>query len=443
MALKVTIMPLDIDADAKPTIQTIDKEEITIGRLPSNDIVLNRPEVSGIHARLRVDTVSVPNQSKLFITDLGSSNGTMVEKNPLRPRVEVAMLSNERIFIGNFVIKPVIEVESLVSTEAFSIPEGTTEMRRNYLAEALKEYEEKSNAEEDSEEIEERIERFTEERAVGNGAPFSHSASSHVPQEPSVSVSTSASISALFSSAHTADKHTSSEEEEETYSQYNEEDSLSDEGGDTSESLYPTVGTTLSDVGIVSQYPIMEEKPDTSSHVFSAKQSLPSSENQSNGMSFKVKVEGGDILSYNFTAAAFATLRGKVMHKGMPLSGVIVSALNHKVFTDAEGNFEFPKVLEGTEYVLSFEKEKFVFEPSELKGKLELDVSPLTSYATQLFSISGVVSHHGKPLSGVTVDGGPLGTVLTGPDGRYTFENVPEGQEYNLTLSKEGYAFIK
>jgi pSer/pThr/pTyr-binding forkhead associated (FHA) protein len=59
--------------------------ELKIGRLPSNDIVLNDPTVSKYHAILRIDKAGVT------LTDLNSTNGTFVNGN----RVEDSIQLNE------------------------------------------------------------------------------------------------------------------------------------------------------------------------------------------------------------------------------------------------------------------------------------------------------------------------------------------------------------
>ena len=66
---------------------------------------------------------------------------------------------------------------------------------------------------------------------------------------------------------------------------------------------------------------------------------------------------------------------------------------------------------------------------------------PLIFHATELFIISGIIGHRGKGLPGVTVDGGILGTTVTDQSGRYEFTDVPEGTEFSLTASKDGYVF--
>jgi len=55
----------------------LDRERITIGRRPDNDLCLPRPAVSGAHAAL----VTILADS--FLEDLGSTNGTLVNGSPI------------------------------------------------------------------------------------------------------------------------------------------------------------------------------------------------------------------------------------------------------------------------------------------------------------------------------------------------------------------------
>ncbi len=500
MAIKVTVMPLDIDPDSKPLVQILEKEEFTIGRLPSNDIVLNRPEISGIHARLRLESSYGSDQGKLYITDLGSSNGTMVEKNPLRARVEVAMQPNERIFIGNYVIKPAFHQSEL--TESSSVEKekdssGSSAIRRNYLSDALKEYEEGKENLDRSKEIEERIDRFAEERAVANGvSPSSSFLSSMMDKaNPLDEGESNLGLNAMFGhekkevealspfgsgSFKNIDEESDMNNEETFESKKNDfavSQSSNENGFDRAASTQEQNMTrelarnfripTKDEVAETIPEPVtqqvtkplaepeVQEEPtkesieakvadSTESEVTDAKPIQVSKENVQDNLSIKVKVDGSDVRSFDFNAAAYTPVAGRVLHKGSPLMGVKVKLENFgEIETASDGTFVFPKVLEGTEYKVSLEKAKFELQPSEFRGISGLNNKDIECIATQLFSISGVINHNGKPLGGVVVDGGVLGKTTTADDGSYIFKNVPEGKEYNLTLSKDGYAFAK
>jgi len=63
--------------DASPVEVPLDKERVTIGRRPDNDLCLPHPAVSGEHAAV----VTILADS--FLEDLGSTNGTLVNGKPV------------------------------------------------------------------------------------------------------------------------------------------------------------------------------------------------------------------------------------------------------------------------------------------------------------------------------------------------------------------------
>ena len=108
MSLNLTVMSLDFDSFTGPRVNKFTKNEVTIGRMPNNDLVLNAPDVSAQHARLRIVDNAFNGQTKLFINDLGSTNGTHIGSVRLASHIDIAVAPNERIRIGNFLIKPTI-----------------------------------------------------------------------------------------------------------------------------------------------------------------------------------------------------------------------------------------------------------------------------------------------------------------------------------------------
>ncbi len=78
----------------------LDKERVTIGRKGHNDIQIDNLAVSGEHALI----VTILNDS--FLEDLGSTNGTLVNGNPVKKHI---LLNNDTIEIGKYKFKDVTE----------------------------------------------------------------------------------------------------------------------------------------------------------------------------------------------------------------------------------------------------------------------------------------------------------------------------------------------
>jgi pSer/pThr/pTyr-binding forkhead associated (FHA) protein len=74
----------------------LDKERVTIGRKPQNDIQIENLAVSSEHARI----VTILNDS--FLEDLGSTNGTLVNGNPIKKHI---LQNNDMIEIGKYMLK--------------------------------------------------------------------------------------------------------------------------------------------------------------------------------------------------------------------------------------------------------------------------------------------------------------------------------------------------
>ncbi|HEX9686704.1 MAG TPA: FHA domain-containing protein [Burkholderiales bacterium] len=79
----------------------LDKERITIGRRPQNDIQIENLAVSGEHACI----VTILNDS--FLEDLGSTNGTLVNGNPIKKHI---LQNNDVVEIGKYKMKYVVEL---------------------------------------------------------------------------------------------------------------------------------------------------------------------------------------------------------------------------------------------------------------------------------------------------------------------------------------------
>ena len=84
------------------------KERTTIGRKPHNDIQIDNLAVSGEHAVI----VTILNDS--FLEDLGSTNGTVVNGNPIKKHF---LQNNDVIELGKYKLKFVGEAAPAVSAE--------------------------------------------------------------------------------------------------------------------------------------------------------------------------------------------------------------------------------------------------------------------------------------------------------------------------------------
>jgi predicted component of type VI protein secretion system len=78
----------------------LDKERIMIGRRPSNEIQIENLAVSGEHACI----VTILNDS--FLEDLGSTNGTLVNGNPIKKHI---LQHNDVIEIGKYKLKYIVD----------------------------------------------------------------------------------------------------------------------------------------------------------------------------------------------------------------------------------------------------------------------------------------------------------------------------------------------
>ncbi|HKQ26377.1 MAG TPA: FHA domain-containing protein [Burkholderiales bacterium] len=89
---------------------TLNKERSTIGRKPHNDIQIDNLAVSGEHAVI----MTILNDS--FLEDLGSTNGTLVNGQPVKKHF---LQDNDVVEIGKYKLKYVNEVPATMSQAEF------------------------------------------------------------------------------------------------------------------------------------------------------------------------------------------------------------------------------------------------------------------------------------------------------------------------------------
>jgi pSer/pThr/pTyr-binding forkhead associated (FHA) protein len=84
-----------------------DRPTITMGRKPNNDLAFNRPEISGNHAAFLFEN------NDYYVTDLGSTNGTLLNGAQLVAREKYKLQDADVITIAPYTIQFVMEVESM------------------------------------------------------------------------------------------------------------------------------------------------------------------------------------------------------------------------------------------------------------------------------------------------------------------------------------------
>jgi len=101
--------------ESEPRELFFDKEEVTIGRLPNDDISLNKSNVSKQHARI------VMREGKHFIIDRKSTNGTFV--NGKRISAPVSLKTGDKIFVGDYSMTFLLpEAKGVIKDSAAPVP---------------------------------------------------------------------------------------------------------------------------------------------------------------------------------------------------------------------------------------------------------------------------------------------------------------------------------
>jgi hypothetical protein len=147
-------------------------------------------------------------------------------------------------------------------------------------------------------------------------------------------------------------------------------------------------------------------------------------------------------------AASFNGLSGTVTNMvDEPVSGAVVK-LNENIqaTTGADGKYSFATVSPGV-YSIIVSAASYMDSTTSFTANadavswLPLKTGDYTGVAVK--DVSGTVTSDGTLLAGVTVtikkNGTTAGMATTGSTGSYTITNVPSGNGYTVTASKEGY----
>ncbi len=115
---------------------SISHDEMIMGRDPSAEICLSDSGVSRHHAKV------LKQKGEVFIEDLGSSNGTVINGKKIKPKIPVRLAKEDMVRMGNWILKflPAGELEILVYGhlgDAAHTDPLTETYNKRYLMEAL------------------------------------------------------------------------------------------------------------------------------------------------------------------------------------------------------------------------------------------------------------------------------------------------------------------
>ncbi|MDM7327257.1 MAG: FHA domain-containing protein, partial [Thermosynechococcus sp. Uc] len=96
LRLTYLLMPATQVVEQTRPLQLRDRQQIRLGRDPSNDMVLDHPVVSRFHARLYLE------EGQWYIVDLDSANGTFINNQRLEPRKPVPLPTGALVRIGPY-----------------------------------------------------------------------------------------------------------------------------------------------------------------------------------------------------------------------------------------------------------------------------------------------------------------------------------------------------
>ena len=493
MAIQLTIMSIDFDSFEEPVTKTFHKSEITLGSDDANDIVLDRSEISRSHAKILCKVNGNGHTPSLYITDLGSTNGTLVERDSIRPGVEIPLKNHQRVVIGSYLIKPIFVPDS-EKPESESRKEEVTQdapVHAEPATGSIAAMAAQKKAEEPEEAPVSTEALFEKEKAVVREAERAPTPAAEPAQPVRAAKPTNESnqhkqelerLEKVATPVATPSQPVAPAPRAEPTRPVVPTPSV--EPTSPAEPVRPSMAKAVLHVPSairirldgksVEGVKIVAKKLVTFRGLIHCSGGAVPGVKISAGKygdttsaadgSFQIKdiVEGDQLTlafaqeGYRFrdfhgpvvnevpvtiVATKLHTLRGRIAHKGSGLGGVLVDAgVVGKTLTGADGGFEFRSITAGTEYVLTVSKDRFQIESATAKGTVDKDVD-LKFTARELFAISGFVIHNGTPLAGVEVECINFGKTVTDSTGKYVFENVPEGEEYAIVAHKEGFAF--
>lgn len=445
MAIQVTIMSIDFDSFEEPITEIYADDEITVGSAPINHVVLDKPEISPHHVRLKTYRNGSP-QPSISVLDLGSAAGTLLERELLPAGKETILLPNQRIIVGSYLLKP-----TYVEVPAGAQANETVSMLLNAIESTPSEAVVVDAAEEAA--SEETATEISAQDAVEVIAS----------PEPTVKTKRRSTRNNLESETKSVETEVvvSEGEAPETPARAEFEGLLvvhlngaPDQNLDFEAArllrltgrivrrgealpgvLLASIGngsTHTDDKGEFNFYDVLENTAlGVTAQKVGYEFDLPSA----------AEAPLVDNSTMEIVAHKLHTLRGRVLHKDKPLADVRVASAELGIrITNSNGEFSFGQLREGTSYALAAQRDKFAFDVTGSTGVLEKDET-ISFEARELFSLRGRIVHRGVPLAHVQVECLNVGHTTTDDSGYYEFPNLPEGAAYTLRASKDGFVF--
>ncbi len=462
MAIKLTIISVDPDSDNTPMINEFQKREIIIGRGDSVDLNLNKSNVSSRHA-----VITQEDDDTLSIKDLGSSNGTMIEGRTVSPNTKYTLKGKERIFIGDFLIKPTIIEDKNSGDDDNEWKEASQIMQKGQakkvevnVTESKQElssiFDDQDIVQIDVSKIDNDIFELDEDSTNSNNNPSENlfdNVAEKMPETLQEEIILDQKSIILRDSKDNDISTVLNDDAQDDSSLI-----ISGTAGDNTFNLdleaiklltlkgrCKRFGQGIADVIVaMNDKKVISDKNgifefleiEENSHV----KLIASKE----GFIFEPKDFSSNLLQDTeviFEGAKIFNIAGKIIYKNSGLKDVtIANNLNENIVTKDDGSFLITNIKEGTKYSLKPEKENFIFEIDDEEKTLEDNIN-LTIKATKLITISGYIKYKGTPVSDVIIDGGALGKTLTNDSGYYEFKNIKEGTAYTLKAHKTGFVF--
>ncbi len=362
MTVRLTIMSLDFEKNESVSTKIVNQKSLSIGRTSDNDIVLESSDISKNHAKLDVEGDG--DSVIMFITDLGSLNGTLVNNMPAAPNLKTRVAPNEKILIGTYLIKPeIIEGEDSVSDNVFEEEQVESKI-------AVGDYAGFTEFENDDMDIKDKP------KTTGTLIPMPDFNMSLESEEEESKDSYDFDASEEFENSEeieATDKYITNFDMEENImiagiaSDSTVSFDFDAVGLCSLKGRVTNKGTGLADVEIDAGsigftttdsdgYFEFTELDDGTDYKITAKKA---------DYEFEIENSSGTLtdedIEVEITAIKLVTITGRVMNKGVPLEGVIIDGgeILGTSTTDSDGVYSFTNVREGTEFKLEARKSGF------------------------------------------------------------------------------------